>query len=149
MKKTLATVLVLSLIVALSACSALRATEQKQTSPTAAALQKQRSVQSQTASPATAAPTQPPATTPPTQARQSVTTPPTQAQTISREQAIEIALQAAGLTAEAVYDLEAELDRERGGLYWEVDFETRQTEYSYDIHAYDGTVTRVEKERND
>ncbi len=69
--------------------------------------------------------------------------------TITREQAINLALQAAGLTRDNVYDLEAELDRERNGLFWEVDFETREHEYSYDIHAQTGAVARVERERND
>ena len=38
------------------------------------------------------------------------------------------------------FDLEAELDQERNGLFWEVSFETKQKEYDYEIHAYDGTV---------
>lgn len=73
----------------------------------------------------------------------------TQTQSITREKAIDLALQAAGLTREAVYDVEAELDREREGLFWEVDFETREHEYSYDIHAVNGTVAKVEREIND
>ena len=76
------------------------------------------------------------------------TQPPTE-QTISKERAIEIALQAAGLTKEAVSDLEAELDKERNGLFWEVSFETREREYSYEINANDGKVAKSESERND
>ena len=67
---------------------------------------------------------------------------------ITREQSIEKALQKAGLSRDNVYDLEAELDRERNGLFWEVDFETREHEYSYDIHAETGKVTKIERERN-
>ncbi len=70
-------------------------------------------------------------------------------QPISKERAVEIALQAAGLTKAEVTDLEAELDKERNGLYWEVSFETREKEYDYDIHAYDGTVVKVETEKEE
>lgn len=75
--------------------------------------------------------------------------PATQTQQLSRDQAIALALQTANLDKHAVFDLEAELDREWGGLIWEVDFETREAEYSYDIHAYDGTVINAERDRND
>ena len=68
---------------------------------------------------------------------------------ISRENAIDAALKAAGLTREAVYDLEAELDREKGVLLWEVDFDTREYEYSYHIDAETGAVIRQEKDIND
>ena len=67
---------------------------------------------------------------------------------ITREQAIDIALQTAGLSRDSVYDLEAELDREFGGVYWEVDFETREYEYSYNIHSETGAITRTERERD-
>ncbi len=219
MKKTLATILVLSLIVALSACGEL-ATPQKQNSPTTAATQpnqaqpntpveqndqkvtKEQAIElalleagiskdaatrieaeldekkneivwdvdietlekeysysigaadgdvketevekeEQPAVQETLPPTQPPVQeTEPAQ---------TQApkQPISKESAIELALKAAGLTKEAVTDLEAELDKERDGLYWEVSFETREKEYDYDIHAYDGTVVKAEVEKED
>ena len=71
------------------------------------------------------------------------------AEIITREQAINSALQAAGVTRDSVFDLDAELDREREGLLWEVDFETREYEYSYDINAQTGAVVYVEKEKND
>ena len=69
--------------------------------------------------------------------------------TITRERAIELALQAASLTENEVFNIEADLDKERGGLVWEVEFETREHEYSYDVHAENGTVTKTERERND
>lgn len=72
----------------------------------------------------------------------------TSAEPLTREQAIELALQNAGLSREQVFDLEAELDRERGNLVWEVDFDTRDYEYSYDIHAETGAVTKVKRERD-
>ena len=73
----------------------------------------------------------------------------TQTETITRDRAIEIALNKAGLTKDAVYELEAELDNEREGKFWEVDFETREYEYSYKIDAQTSVVIHQEKERND
>ena len=136
MKKPLALVLVLGLVVALSAC----------TIPSDG-----------TAKGTTTAPnpsvTTTVASTPTTDGNKSTTTAlpvvkETTAYAITRDQAIDIALQAAGLSRADVYDLEAELDRERGGTYWEVDFETREYEYSYDINAETGAIARSERERN-
>ena len=67
---------------------------------------------------------------------------------LSRQEAISLALEAAQLPRDSVYDLEAELDRERGNLVWEVDFETREYEYSYHIHAETGETVRTDRERN-
>ena len=67
---------------------------------------------------------------------------------ITRDRAIEIALAHAGLNRSDVRDLEAELDRERGGIYWEVDFESGQYEYSYDINAQTGEIVISEIERD-
>ena len=68
---------------------------------------------------------------------------------ISKDKAVEIALKKAGLDKKSVFDLDAELDREREGVLWEVDFETKEYEYSYDINAYDGTVVNSKREIND
>lgn len=69
-------------------------------------------------------------------------------ETISRDRAIELALTEAGFTKEEVRDLEAELDRERGGLVWEVDFESGKLEYSYDINATTEEIVKVERDRD-
>ena len=45
--------------------------------------------------------------------------------------------------------IEAELDRERGYMYWEVDFNYQNQEYSYDVNAETGDITKVECEIND
>ncbi len=66
-----------------------------------------------------------------------------------RDEAIDIALKAAGVDKGAAFGIEAELDRERGGVYWEIEFETREYEYAYDINATDGTVARFDSEIND
>ena len=68
---------------------------------------------------------------------------------ISRQDAIDIALKSAKLTKNDVYDIDAELDVERNGKYWEVDFETQKTEYSYEIDAVTGKIVKQEIERND
>lgn len=66
--------------------------------------------------------------------------------TVSRERAIELALDNAGVALEEVRDLEAELDREYGGVYWEVDFEHGGYEYSYDINTTTGEITKAYRE---
>ena len=68
---------------------------------------------------------------------------------ISRNEAIDVALKKAGLTRDKVYELEAELDKERQVIVWEVDFETREYEYSYEINAQTGDIVDQQKERND
>lgn len=67
---------------------------------------------------------------------------------ITREEALEIALKNAGLKQADIHDLDIELDRERGVNVWEVDFDYGNMEYSYDINAETGSVTRVENERD-
>ena len=67
---------------------------------------------------------------------------------MSRQEAISLALDAADHTQETGYGLEAELDREWGTPIWEVDFETREYEYTYHIHAETGKTLRTERERN-
>ncbi len=137
MKKTLALILVLLLIVALSACKA------QENNKSANALPK--------VNPSNSADTQASAS----DGTKTVDTPTPNTNTnnvipepITRERAVELALEKAGLDRNAVFDIEAELDREREGVLWEVDFETREHEYSYDINAYDGTVVKSDRERN-
>lgn len=72
----------------------------------------------------------------------------TKTKTITRDRAIEIALDAAKLNKSDVRDLEAELDRERNEDFWEVDFEHGGYDYSYDINATTGEALKIEKERD-
>lgn len=67
---------------------------------------------------------------------------------LTREEAVSIALKAAGVAKADVRDLEAELDRERATTVWEVDFEVGNTDYSYDIDAATGKILHQEKERD-
>ena len=68
--------------------------------------------------------------------------------TITREKALEIALQKAGLTESDIRDLDIELDKERGVTVWEVDFDHQNLEYSYDVNADTGAITKAERERD-
>ena len=86
-----------------------------------------------------------PETTPAeTDANQKVT--PTEQEKLTRQEALDIAFAAANVAAEAVYDLEAELDLERAGLVWEVDFDCEKIEYEYDIDAITGQILKSRKE---
>lgn len=67
---------------------------------------------------------------------------------ITREKALEIALKKAGVKRADIRDLDIELDTERGIKVWEVDFECGNLEYSYEINAATGAVTKVERERD-
>lgn len=63
-------------------------------------------------------------------------------QTVSRDQAQEIALKHAGFTAGQVTGLRIELD----GNHWDVDFRAGDWEYEYDIHARTGDIIQADKE---
>lgn len=71
------------------------------------------------------------------------------ADTISADDAKAIALQHAGLTADQVTGLRAELDRDDGRLEWDVDFRSGSYEYDYTIHAQTGKILDVDKDRDD
>ena len=67
---------------------------------------------------------------------------------ITRERALEIALEEAGVAETDIWDLDIELDQERGAKVWEIDFEHGNMEYSYDVNAESGDITKVERERD-
>lgn len=95
----------------------------------------------------TAAPTVPPATEIPV-TEVPVTEPPAAPgpETISREEAISIALDHAGFTADQVTRLECEFDRDDRVPEYELEFHQGKYEYSYDIHAETGEILSWEKE---
>lgn len=68
-------------------------------------------------------------------------------QLITKEEALEVALKDAGLTKDEIFDLEVELDYERNGLTYEVDFDTPSYEYEYEIDAEDKTIYKADKPR--
>ena len=73
------------------------------------------------------------------------TTAPEQA-LITLEQAKEKALSDAGLTAAQVTFTEAKLNVENGKKVYDIDFETSETEYDYEIDAVSGAVLKKETE---
>lgn len=59
---------------------------------------------------------------------------------ISKEEAINIALKHASLSREEVYDLDVDFDKERDTLIYEVNFEKERIEYEYEIDAISGEI---------
>ena len=63
---------------------------------------------------------------------------------IGSDRAKEIALNHAGVSADKIYDLEIELDRDYGAISYEVSFKSDGIEYDYDIDAYSGDIIKSE-----
>jgi len=68
---------------------------------------------------------------------------------ITKEEATDIALKHAGFTADKVYALECERDREDGKAVFEVEFKNGNYEYDYEIDAVTGNVLKYNKDLND
>lgn len=71
-----------------------------------------------------------------------------QSNTITREQALQIALEDAGFVLSDVMDPDAELDRDSGKLHYDVDFEKNGSEYEYEIDAQTGEILRTNLDRD-
>lgn len=65
---------------------------------------------------------------------------------ISAQEAENIALEKVGLTRDGLRFERTELDREKGKLVWEVEFENENKEYSFEIDAVTGKILREEIE---
>ena len=65
---------------------------------------------------------------------------------ISKDKAKEIAFKHAGVNQADAYDVEVNLETDNGVLNYEVDFETKTTEYDYHINAKTGEVMSSSKE---
>ena len=61
---------------------------------------------------------------------------------LSRDEALSIALEDAGLKQEDILDLEIELDREGNSSHYDVDFEKDDRDYDYEIDAETGEILR-------
>lgn len=66
---------------------------------------------------------------------------------ISKEEALDIALKDAGVTKDSIRDYESELDRELGVLIYDIEFKSGDKEYSYEIHAENGTILDRDSEK--
>lgn len=67
---------------------------------------------------------------------------------ITAKDAKEAALKHAGLTESQVSDVDIDLDRDNGKLIYEVDFNSGNTEYDYDIDAETGEVISADKSKD-
>ena len=61
---------------------------------------------------------------------------------ITRDEALKIALEDAGLTQDQIRDLEVELDKDGGELHYDVDFEVNDKDYDYEIDAETGKILK-------
>ncbi len=68
---------------------------------------------------------------------------------ISSEKARKIALKNAGFSANDVFDLDIELDFERGSWIYEISFENSNKDYEYVIDAVNGKILHSHAERDD
>lgn len=68
---------------------------------------------------------------------------------LTGSQAVAEALEHAGLSASQVKELECELDYEDGKPVYEIEFKYGNTEYEYEISAYDGSVVSSKTEKDD
>ncbi len=67
---------------------------------------------------------------------------------ITANDAIDAALKHAGLSKSQVTDIDVDLDRDNGKLIYEVDFNSGNTEYDYDIDAETGEVISADKSKD-
>jgi uncharacterized membrane protein YkoI len=68
---------------------------------------------------------------------------------VSKDEVKKTVLNHAGLKEAEVKGYRAELDRERGGLVYEVEFDSGKYEYDYEVSAETGKVLKSEKEFRD
>ena len=67
---------------------------------------------------------------------------------ITAKDAKDAALRHAGLSESQISDVEIDLDRDNGKLIYEVDFNSGNTEYDYDIDAETGEVISADKSKD-
>ncbi len=68
---------------------------------------------------------------------------------ITKEEAKNAVLKHSGLKENEISRYKAELDRERVGLVYEIEFETGKHEYEYEINAENGKIIKSEKKFRD
>lgn len=67
---------------------------------------------------------------------------------ITANDAKDAALRHAGLSDSQISDVDIDLDRDNGKLIYEVDFNSGNTEYDYDINAETGEVISADKSKD-
>lgn len=68
---------------------------------------------------------------------------------LTGDEALDIALNHAGLTKAQISRLEREFDRDDGRPEWDIEFVRDGWEYSYEIHAETGAILEWDRERAD
>ena len=68
---------------------------------------------------------------------------------LTAEQVKQIAFNHAGVTADKVYGLKVERDRDDGVVTYDVEFKADGVEYEYEIHAVSGKILEYDRERDD
>lgn len=68
---------------------------------------------------------------------------------IGQEKAKEIALSHAGVSASNISDYSSELEYEDGVMVYEIEFDSGNTEYDYEINAITGAIVKAEKDWDD
>lgn len=68
---------------------------------------------------------------------------------ISKDEAKKAVLEHAGLSENEIKFYKSELDRERKGLVYEIEFDAGKYEYEYEVDADSGKIIKAEKEIND
>ena len=68
---------------------------------------------------------------------------------LTADDALEIALDRAGVSRQSITSLENNLDRENGVLVYEIDFDSGNTEFSYDVNAETGAIVESDRDRAD
>ena len=63
------------------------------------------------------------------------------------DEAKAIAFAHAGVTADLVYDLELDLDRDNGKEVYEIEFKSEKIEFAYEIDAKSGEILKSQKEK--
>ncbi len=91
----------------------------------------------------TKAPAKPASTSAPTK------TPSSQTGDITQDQALEIAKKDAGVTDSKIFNLEVKLDYDNGIKVYEIEFDTAEMEYEYDIAVSDGRIVNRKSEMQD
>ncbi len=68
---------------------------------------------------------------------------------IGADRALEAALRDAGVSASEIIDRDVEFEKTRNAKWYDVDFETFSTEYSYTVDAKTGEILNAASEPND
>lgn len=122
MKKTFKTLIIAALVLSLSACGNAK-TDSNSSNPSS----NTEAASSQSAD-----------------SKSAMQTPPE----FTAEQALEIALEQAGVTMDSIRDVETKLETENGILVYDVEFKSGNIEYSYEVNAETGAIVEADRDND-